>query len=71
MPASQTPRAAALRTQIDMILQDISVMSAEELETLGLSLEIIPAVEPETTQVISTNPLRLRNGRIAKAPHAE
>ena len=43
MPAPQTPRAAALRSQIDLVLQDVSMMSREELLTLGIELEVIPA----------------------------
>ena len=63
-------RAVSLRQSIDAVLQDISVMSAEELETLGIQLEILPP-GPRPEQVISTHPLRLPNGMIAKAPHAE
>lgn len=69
--AHSNTRAVSLRNAVDLVLQDISTMSAEELLTLGVSLEILEPGGKREPQVITPNPLRLPNGMIAKAPHAE
>ncbi|NDC88631.1 MAG: hypothetical protein EB075_07480 [Bacteroidetes bacterium] len=68
-----TTTTVALRNQIDAILTDISMMSADELLTLGILLEVLPeAPREETAHVRQFHPLRdAASGRVLPAPLAE
>lgn len=72
MADPKTPRAAALRNQVDLALQDVSAMSAEELMDLGVEVTLLPpGPRPEPQRVRSTHPLNDGSGRVLPARRAE
>ena len=71
MADPKTPRAAALRNQIDLLLTDISQMSAEELVAMGVEVHLLPPGPRPPKQWVGMNPLLNARGRVRPAPSAE